>query len=131
MFPPILVTIGSLLAGALMFKRFFCKTSLSSDFYGSKFGSFLDWRPPHSEFEVKRYVSQSEHDFRAIKRAIRTKLQLATYGLTEETEKKTKKQGELRKSQNRYISPPCGGAISQPICTKFGEFVDLTNVITC
>jgi len=26
-------------------------------------------------------------------------------------------------------SPPCGGAISQPICTKFGEFVDLTDLI--
>jgi len=34
-----------------------------------------------------------------------------------------------RKSQNRYISPPCGGAHSQPICTKFGAFVDLTDVI--
>jgi len=29
-----------------------------------------------------------------------------------------------------YISPPCGGAISQPISTKFGEFVDLIDVIT-
>jgi len=33
-------------------------------------------------------------------------------------------------SQNRYISPLPGGAISQPIFTKFGEFVDLTDVIT-
>jgi len=33
-------------------------------------------------------------------------------------------------SQNRYISPPRGGAISQPIFTKFEEFVDLTDVIT-
>jgi len=29
-------------------------------------------------------------------------------------------------SQNRYISPTRGGA---PICTKFGELVDLTDVI--
>jgi len=33
-------------------------------------------------------------------------------------------------SQNRYISPPREGAISQPISTKFVEFVDLTDVIT-
>jgi len=33
-------------------------------------------------------------------------------------------------SQNRYISPPCGGAICQPICTTFGECVDLVDVIT-
>jgi len=67
---------------------------------------------------------QSEHDFWAIKRAIRTKI--VTCGLAEETEK-----GGRRKSQNRNISPPRGGAISQPIFTKFGEFVvDLTDVIT-
>jgi len=41
--------------------------------------------------------------------------------------KKIKKVGE--ESQNR-ISPPCGGAIWQPICTKAGEFVDLTDLIT-
>jgi len=29
-----------------------------------------------------------------------------------------------------YISPPRGGAISPPICTKLGEFVDLTDVVT-
>jgi len=40
------------------------------------------------------------------------------------------KKGGRRKSQNRYIPSPRGGAISQPIFTKFGEFVDLTNVIT-
>jgi len=41
-----------------------------------------------------------------------------------------KKKGGRRKSQNRYISPPCGGAILQPICTKFGEFIELTDVMT-
>jgi len=40
------------------------------------------------------------------------------------------KKGGRRKSQNRYISPPRGGAISQPIFTNFGEFVDLTDLIT-
>jgi len=46
--------------------------------------------------------------------------------------KKRKKRinGGRRKSQNRYISPPRGGAISQPIFTKCGEFVDLTDIIT-
>jgi len=39
------------------------------------------------------------------------------------------KKGGRRKSQNRYISPPSGAAISQPICTKFSEFVDLTDLI--
>jgi len=68
-------------------------------------------------------VYQSKHDFWAIKRAIRTKI--ATCGLAEETEK-----GGRRKSQNRNISPPRGGAISQPILTKFDEFVDLTDFIT-
>ena len=45
--------------------------------------------------------------------------------------------GEMRKlkkrenkSQNRYISPLCGGAPCEPISTKFGLFVGLTNVIT-
>jgi len=42
----------------------------------------------------------------------------------------THQQRGSRKSQNRYISPPCGGAISQLICTKFGEFVDLIDIIT-
>jgi len=44
--------------------------------------------------------------------------------------KKKKKGG--RNLQNRYISPPRGGDILQPICTKSGEFVDvdLTDVIT-
>jgi len=68
-----------------------------------------------------------EHEFWAIKRAILTKI--VTCGLAEESEKK--KNGGRIKPQNRYfISPPWGGAISQPICTKFGEFVDLTDVIT-
>jgi len=44
--------------------------------------------------------------------------------------KKEKKNGGTKKSQNRYISPPCGGAISHRIYTKFGEFVDHTDVIT-
>jgi len=34
-------------------------------------------------------------------------------------------KGGRRLSQNRYISPPCGGPFR-----KFGEFVDLTDVIT-
>jgi len=56
-------------------------------------------------------------------RLIRTKI--ATCGLAET---KKKKKGGRRKSQNRYISPPRGGAISRPICNKFGEFVDLVII---
>jgi len=41
-----------------------------------------------------------------------------------------RKKGGRRKSQNRYISPLHGGAISLLIFTKFGKFVDLTDVIT-
>jgi len=33
-------------------------------------------------------------------------------------------------SHNRYISASCGGAISQTFCTKFGKFVDFTDIIT-
>ena len=44
--------------------------------------------------------------------------------------KKKKKKGE-QKSQKCDISPLCGGAPCEPISTKFGVFVGLTNVITC
>jgi len=53
-----------------------------------------------------------------------------TCRLAEETEKNKIKKGGRRKSQIRYVSPPRGGAISQSIFIKFGEFVDLTNLIT-
>jgi len=35
-----------------------------------------------------------------------------------------------KKSQNCDISPTCGGTIFQPISTKIGGFVDLTEVVT-
>jgi len=54
---------------------------------------------------------------------------LRSEGLAEETEKIKKKSWE-KKVTKRYISPPRGGAISQPICTKFSEFVDLTELVT-
>ena len=47
----------------------------------------------------------------------------------EETEKKFKTKGE-QKSQNRDISPLCGGATCEPISIKFCMFIDLTNVVT-
>jgi len=59
-------------------------------------------------------------------RSVQTWLKLWPVGLSKKPEKR--KLSEKR-SQNRYISPPCEGANSQPICTKFGEFVDLTDVI--
>jgi len=41
---------------------------------------------------------------------------------------------KLKKRRKKKVTKPLyfttsGGATSQPICTKFGEFVDLTNVI--
>jgi len=43
--------------------------------------------------------------------------------------RKKEKNGDRRKSQKRYIKPPREGAISQAICTKFSELVDLTQVV--
>jgi len=40
------------------------------------------------------------------------------------------RKGVRVKSHNCYISLPCGGAISQPIHTKFGEYVDLSEFVT-
>ena len=34
-----------------------------------------------------------------------------------------------QKSQNRDTSPPCGGAICEPISIKFGVFAGLTDVV--
>ena len=45
-------------------------------------------------------------------------------------QKNIKKKGE-QKSQKCDISPLCGGAPCEPISTKLGVFVGLTNVITC
>jgi len=47
-------------------------------------------------------------------------------------QRKQKKRnlGGRRKLQNRHISLPRVGAILQPICTKFDDFVDLTKLIT-
>jgi len=67
----------------------------------------------------EKHVYQKEHVFWATLRAIRTKN--VTSGLADESEKR-KKGG----SQHRNISP----TLSQPICTKFCEFVDLTEVVT-
>ena len=72
---------------------------------------------------------ESEHVVWAIKRVNR--FRIATCRRDEETEnKKMQKKGE-QKSQKCDISPLCGGAPCEPISTKFGVFVGLTNVITC
>jgi len=47
----ILTFKGSLLSEALVLKRFFARNLLNPDFCGSKFGGFLDRRPPYSKFE--------------------------------------------------------------------------------
>jgi len=44
--------------------------------------------------------------------------------------RKRKIEKMWEKLRNRYIALPCGGAISQPICIKFSDFVDFTGVIT-
>jgi len=72
-------------------KAVLCKKSDKSRLYGSKIGGFSDRRPPQSKFKApnpppKRHVYHSEHDFWAIKRAMRNKI--ATCGLAEETENK-------------------------------------------
>jgi len=62
----------------------------------------------------------------SIKCANRTKIVI--WGLADETEKK--KKGGWKKNVTFHISPPCGHAISQPLSTKFGDFIDLTGVVT-
>jgi len=90
---------------------------------------FLDWRPPHSEFKgtkpSKGTCINQNTTFESLSVQFGPKLRPVSW-----PRKQKKKIGEIRKSQIRYISPPCGGAISQPICTKFDEFVDLADVIT-
>jgi len=91
-----------------MLKRFFARNWLNPDFYGSKFGGFLDMRPPHSEFDnapnPQKAVYQSEHDFWAIKRAIRTKI--ATFALAEETEKKAEKESHKTVIFHHHVQTP-------------------------
>ena len=43
-------------------------------------------------------------------------------------EVRERRKGE-QKSQNRDISPLCGGAPCEPIPTKFGVFIGLANII--
>ena len=74
----------------------------------------------------KRHVYETEHVIRAIERANRSRI--TTCRRDGETEKKKKKAEQ--KSQNRYISPLCGGAPFEPISTKFDVSVGLINIIT-
>jgi len=95
--------------------------------YGSKCGCFVDHRPPHSEFEGSKpskgtYINRNT-TFEPSSVQIGPKLRPVNWP-------RKRKKGRKRKSQNRYISPPRGSAILQTICTKFGEFVDLNDVIT-
>ena len=91
-------------------------------FFGPETPYRLIWRLQ----TPKRHVYETEHIVWAIKRANLSRI--ATCRRDEETEKKYKK-GE-QKSQKCDISPLCGGAPCEPISTKFGVFVGLTNVIT-
>jgi len=114
-----------------MLKRFFARNRLSPDFYGSKFGCFSDRRPPHSKCEgtkpPKGTCINRNTTFEPL--SVQFGPKLRPVGWPRKRKNKNKKGGR-RKSQNRYISPPRGGAILQLIFTKFGEFLDLTDVIT-
>jgi len=69
-----------------MLKQFFARNRKSPDFYESQFDTKT----------LKMHVYHSEHEFWAIKRAIRTKI--ATCGLAEETEKRKKAGKESHKT---------------------------------
>jgi len=114
-----------------MLKRFFARNRSSPDFYGSKFGGFSDHRTPNSRFEGTKPPKGTSINRNTIFEPLSVQFgpKLRPVGWPRKRKKKIKKGGR-RKSQNRYISPPRGGAISQPIFIKFGEFVDLTDVIT-
>jgi len=87
---------------------------------------FLNRRPPYSEFEGTKSLKGMCINRNTSFEPLAYKLdQNATCELAEDTEK-----SGWRKSQNRYISPPRGYAISKWISSKCGEFVDLTEVVT-
>jgi len=109
-----------------MLKRFFARNRQSPDLYGSKFDVFFTGE--HIIVNVKAPNPKGtcinrNTTFEPL--GVQLGPKLRPVGWRRKWKKRKKK-----KSQNRYISPPCGGAISQSICTKFGEFVDLTDVIT-
>jgi len=110
----------------------FCKKSVSPVFYGSQFGGFSDRRLPHSKFEgtkpPKGTCINRNTTFEPL--SVQFGPKLRPVGWPRKRKKIKIKEDGRRKSQNRYDSPPRGGAISQPIFTKFGEFVDLTDFIT-
>jgi len=104
-----------------------CKKSAKSRLSRVKIGGFLNRRPPHSEFEgtkpSKGMCINRNTTYEPLSVQFGPKLRLVGWP-------RTRKKGGRRKSQNRYISPSCGSAISQPIWIKYNEFVDLTDFIT-
>jgi len=109
-----------------MLKQFFARNRLSRHLR-VKIWLFLDQRPAHIKFEGAKPLIGTFIDcnttFDLLSVHIGPKLQ--PLGWT----RKRKKVGS-KKSQHSYISPPCGGAISQPICTNVGECLDLTDIFT-
>jgi len=93
-----------------------------------KIWRFLGPETPHSKFEgnkpSKGMCINRNTTFEPLSMQFGPKLRPVGW-----PRKRKKEKSGRRKSQNHYISPPCGGAISQPICTKFCEFVDLTDII--
>jgi len=113
----ILTFKGSLLSGALKLKRFFARNRQQVQTFAGQYLAFLDRRPPHSEFEGTNPPPQKgacinrNTTFEPLSVQFGPKLRPVGWP---RKWKKNKKAGR-RKSQNRYISPPCGrcgGAIS-------------------
>jgi len=113
-----------------MLKRFFARNRLSPDFYGSKFGGFSDRRPPHSKFESTKPPKGTCINRNTTFEPLSVQFGPKWRPVGWPRKRKKNKKGGRRKSQNRYISTPRGGAVPQPIFTKIGELVDLSNIIT-
>jgi len=113
-----------------MLKQFSARNRRSPDFYGSTFGGYSDRRPPHSKFEgtkpPKGTFINRDTIFELLSVQFGPKLRPVGWP----RKRKKNKKRWAKKVTNRYISPPRGGATSQPMFTKYGEFVDLTDVIT-
>jgi len=102
----------------------------SPDFYGTKVVGFFGPQTLLYEFEGTKPSEGTFIHRKTTFEPLSVQLEPILRPVGRPRIRKKMKKGVSSKSQNRYVSPPRGGAISQPICTKFGELADLTNVIT-
>jgi len=112
-----------------MLKRFYARNRQVQTFTGQNLAVFLDRRPPHSEFKDTKLSKGTCINRNTTFEPLSVQFGPTMRPVAGRGSGKRKKEGR-RKSQNRYLSPRHGGAILQPICTIFGEFVDLTDIIT-